>query len=76
VLGHKVRFDAFRLLIRKGPAGLPFSEAAAGPSVPPTAVSFHLATSDRAGLLRSRREDRNIPCAVDLDRIRDLVVLR
>lgn len=73
-LGHQVRLDAFRLLIRKGPAGLPSGEVAAALSVPPTAMSFHLATLERAGLVRSRREGRNILYAVDIDRVRDLVV--
>lgn len=73
-LGHRVRLDAFRLLIRKGPGGLPSGEIAVELSVPATAMSFHLATMERAGLLASRREGRNILYAVNVDRVRDLVI--
>jgi DNA-binding transcriptional ArsR family regulator len=73
-LGHQVRLDAFRLLMRKGPQGMPSGEVAAALSVPPTAMSFHLSALERAGLVRSRREGRNILYAVDVDRVRDLVV--
>ena len=72
-LGHQVRLDAFRLLIRTGPDGMPSGEIAAELSVPPTAMSFHLATLERAGLVASRRDGRNVRYAVALDRVRDLV---
>lgn len=72
-LGHQVRLDAFRMLIRQGPEGLPSGEVAAGLSVPPTAMSFHLATLERAGLVTSRRDGRHVRYAVDTDRVRDLI---
>lgn len=72
-LGHPVRLDAFRLLIRQGPAGLPSGEIAAALDVPPTAMSFHLGNLERAGLVTSRREGRHIRYAVDTDRVRDLI---
>jgi ArsR family transcriptional regulator len=72
-LGHQVRLDAFRLLIRTVPDGLPSGEIAAALSVPPTAMSFHLATLERAGLVVSRRDGRHIRYAVDVARVRDLV---
>ncbi len=72
-LGHQVRLDAFRLLIRTGPDGLPSGEIAAELAVAPTAMSFHLATLERAGLVTARREGRNIRYAVRIDRVRDLI---
>lgn len=72
-LGHRIRLDAFRLLIRMGPDGMPSGEIAAELSVPPTAMSFHLATLERAGLVTSRRDGRNIRYAVDVERVRDLI---
>ena len=72
-LGHQIRLDAFRLLIRRGPEGLASGEIAAELSVAPTAMSFHLAALERAGLVVSRREGRNIRYAVAIDRVRDLI---
>jgi DNA-binding transcriptional ArsR family regulator len=72
-LGHQVRLDVFRLLVRAAPDGMPSGEIAAALSVPPTAMSFHLATLERAGLLSSRRDGRHVLYAVDIGRVRDLV---
>nr|WP_181705672.1 metalloregulator ArsR/SmtB family transcription factor [Chthonobacter rhizosphaerae] len=72
-LGHQVRLDAFRLLIRTGPDGMPSGEIAAELAVPPTAMSFHLANLERAGLVASRRDGRTIRYAVNIDRVRDLI---
>lgn len=72
-LGHPVRLDAFRLLMRTGPEGMPSGEVATALGVPPTAMSFHLAGLERSGLVTSRREGRNILYAVNIDHVRDLV---
>jgi ArsR family transcriptional regulator len=72
-LGHQVRLDAFRLLIRTGPDGMPSGEIAAELQVPATAMSFHLAALERAGLVVSRRDGRHIRYAVAIDRVRDLI---
>lgn len=72
-LGHQVRLDAFRLLIRTGPDGLPSGEIASELAVPPTAMSFHLANLERAGLVTARRDGRNVRYAVRIDRVRDLI---
>jgi ArsR family transcriptional regulator, arsenate/arsenite/antimonite-responsive transcriptional repressor len=72
-LGHQVRLDAFRLLVRKGPGGIPSGEVAAELSVPPTAMSFHLSTLERAGLVVSRRDGRRILYSANLERMRGLI---
>ena len=72
-LGHQVRLDAFRLLISHGPDGMPSGDIASELGVAPTAMSFHLSTLERAGLVASRREGRNIRYAVAIDRVRDLI---
>jgi ArsR family transcriptional regulator len=72
-LGHQARLDAFRLLIRAAPADLPSGEIAEELAIPPTAMSFHLATLERAGLVTSRRQGRRILYRVDLDRVRALL---
>jgi ArsR family transcriptional regulator len=72
-LGHQARLDAFRLLIRAGPEGLPSGEIAAELQIPPTAMSFHLSTLERAGLVTSGRQGRRILYRVNLDRVRALL---
>lgn len=72
-LGHRVRLDAFRLLIQRGPEGMPSGEIAAELSVPPTAMSFHLANLERAGLVVSRREGRKVLYAPNIGQVRDLI---
>jgi DNA-binding transcriptional ArsR family regulator len=72
-LAHGDRLAAFRLLVRAGPQGLASGAIAESLSVPPTRMSFHLATLERGGLLWSRREGRHILYGADYDRMRDLL---
>lgn len=43
-------------------------------AVAPTRMSFHLATLERSGLLRSWRDGRRVLYAVDVERMRRLLV--
>ncbi|MEX2455305.1 MAG: metalloregulator ArsR/SmtB family transcription factor [Rhodospirillaceae bacterium] len=72
-LAHADRLSAFRLLVRRGAEGLPSGEIAAALSIPPTRMSFHLATLERAGLLTARRDGRRILYAVDIGAMRRLL---
>lgn len=72
-LGHQIRLDAFRLLVRSGPDGMASGEIAAELSVGATAMSFHLSTLERAGLVASRRDGRHIRYSVVIERVRDLI---
>jgi ArsR family transcriptional regulator len=72
-LGHPVRLDTFRMLVRKGPEGMPSGEIAAELNVPPTAMSFHLSTLERSRLVTSRREGRKILYAVNFEQVRALL---
>ena len=59
-LAQEHRLRVFRLLVREGPVGLPAGEIALRLGVPPSTMSSHLAQLERAGLLRSRRDQRRI----------------
>ncbi len=65
-LAQESRLAVFRLLVRRGPAGLPAGEISRRVGVPPTTLSFHLAQLSRAGLVSSRRESRSILYAASL----------
>ena len=69
-LAQEHRLRVFRLLLREGPEGLPAGLIALRLGVPASTMSSHLAQLERAGLLKSRREQRRILYAVDLEGIR------
>jgi DNA-binding transcriptional ArsR family regulator len=72
-LAQEYRLKVFRLLVRHAPHGLPAGHIAAQVGVPASTMSTHLAQLERAGLLRSWREQRRILYAVDTEGIRQLV---
>ena len=65
--------DAFRLLVRQGPEGMPAGEIAERLGVQPATLSFHLAQLSHAGLLTSRRQSRSIIYSVDIAAMKDVV---
>lgn len=72
-LGHQHRLKAFRLLVKQGPSGLAAGEIAARLKISPSALSFHLAHLERAGLLRTWRRGRQCRYAVDIEGMRRLL---
>jgi ArsR family transcriptional regulator len=72
-LAHPQRLAIFRLLVRKGPSGLPAGDIADAVGAAPTAASFHLKELDRAGLLTATRVGRYIRYAVHFDGMRKLL---
>lgn len=59
-LAHETRLSVFRMLVQAGPGGLVAGAIAEQAGVPPSTMSHHLATLERAGLVRSERESRLI----------------
>jgi ArsR family transcriptional regulator, arsenate/arsenite/antimonite-responsive transcriptional repressor len=59
-LGQESRLDIFRVLIEKGPQGLPAGDIGERLGLPPPTLSFHLNQLRYAGLVSSRRESRSI----------------
>jgi DNA-binding transcriptional ArsR family regulator len=59
-LAQETRLDIFRLLVEKGPEGLPAGELGARLNQPSPTMSFHLSQLRFAGLVESRRESRSI----------------
>lgn len=72
-LAHGHRLAAFRLLVKQGPSGLAAGEIAARLDISPSALSFHLAHLERAGLLRTWRQGRHIRYAVEVEGMRRLL---
>lgn len=72
-LAQESRLAVFRLLVQRGPDGLPAGEIAGRLKVPAATMSFHLKELCNAGLLRSRQEGRFIYYAPDFKAMQALV---
>jgi ArsR family transcriptional regulator len=72
-LAQETRLDILRLLVQKGPAGLPAGEIGTRLGQPSPTMSFHLNQMRFAGLLTSRRESRSIIYSANFKSMRDLI---
>jgi ArsR family transcriptional regulator, arsenate/arsenite/antimonite-responsive transcriptional repressor len=72
-LGQESRLRVFRLLIRRGPDGMPAGDIADQLGVPANTMSSHLAVLSRAGLVVSRKQGRSVIYAIDLNGTRKLL---
>lgn len=72
-LAQETRLTVFRLLVRAGPGGLAAGDVAERLGVPPATLSFHLKELEHAGLLRARRDGRQIFYATDYQGMRSLL---
>lgn len=64
-LAHETRLEVFRMLVQRGPDGLPAGAIAAELDIPPSSLTFHLQQLAHAGLVTQRRVSRQIIYATD-----------
>ncbi|MDM4771372.1 transcriptional regulator [Solimonas fluminis] len=72
-LAQNSRLALFRLLVQKGPEGMPAGEIAEHLGVAPNTLSFHLKELSNAGLLKSRQEGRFVYYAPDFKAMNGLL---
>ena len=60
-LAQSTRLEAFRLLVRHEPDGLPAGDISNHLVIPANTLSSHLGVLTRAGLIRSERRSRLTP---------------
>ncbi|WP_110656499.1 ArsR/SmtB family transcription factor [Salinicola halimionae] len=72
-LSQETRLQAYRLLVRHEPEGLPAGEIARQLSVPHNTMSAHLSVLARAGWVMSRRQSRSIIYRADLSHMKETV---
>jgi DNA-binding transcriptional ArsR family regulator len=72
-LAHEHRLAVFRLLVQRGPEGLPAGEIAQRIGLAPSSLTFHLQHLTRAGLLTQRRMGRQLIYAADFAAMNALV---
>lgn len=72
-LAHETRLSVFRVLVKAGPDGMIAGAIAEHQKVPPSTMSHHLATLERAGLVHSERESRLVHYRADFGGMRRLL---
>ena len=72
-LAHEHRLAVFRLLVERGPEGMPAGEIAERIGLVPSSLTFHLQHLTRAGLLTQRRVGRQLFYAADFAGMNALV---
>lgn len=72
-LAQEARLEIFRLLVRKGAAGMAAGELAEHFGMPAPTMSFHLKELSNAGLIASRRESRSIIYAANYGHMQELL---
>ncbi len=72
-LAHETRLSVFRALVVAGPDGMIAGAIAGQQGVPPSTMSHHLATLERAGLVQSTRTSRLIHYRADYAAMRRLL---
>src|SRR5271168_358294 len=72
-LAQETRLDVFRLLVQKGPEGMPAGELGARLGQPSPTMSFHLMQLRFAGMVTSRRESRSIIYSANFKAMNDLL---
>jgi ArsR family transcriptional regulator, arsenate/arsenite/antimonite-responsive transcriptional repressor len=73
-LGHELRLDLLRLLVRAGDQGLAVGELQSLVQRPASTVAFHLRELVDADLVRQEKEGRVVRCRADFDALNGLVV--
>jgi ArsR family transcriptional regulator, arsenate/arsenite/antimonite-responsive transcriptional repressor len=72
-LAHQTRLALYRMLVERGPDGLPAGVLAERLGIPPSSLTFHVQHLHRAGLISQRRVSRQLIYAADFDAMNGLV---
>jgi ArsR family transcriptional regulator len=71
-LAQPTRLEAFRIIMKHEPQGLPAGDVARLLDVPQNTMSTHLAILARAGLISSQRQSRSIVYRAEIDTVREI----
>lgn len=72
-LAHDARLAIFRMLVERGPDGLPAGAIAERLGIFPSSLTFHLQHLHRAGLITQRRLSRQLIYAADFSAMNGLI---
>ena len=72
-LAHEHRLAIYRLLVQRGPDGLPAGVIGDRVGLVPSSLTFHLQNLQRSGLIAQRRESRQLIYSADFSVMNGLV---
>lgn len=72
-LAHQHRLAVYRLLVERGPDGLPAGAIAEKVGLVPSSLTFHVQALQRAGLITQRRLSRQLFYAADFTAMNEVV---
>ena len=72
-LAHEYRLAVYRLLVERGPEGLPAGVIGERVGLVPSSLTFHLQALQRAGLIRQTRASRQLIYSADYAVMNELV---
>ena len=72
-LAHEHRLAIYRLLVERGPEGLPAGVIGERIGLLPSSLTFHLQNLQRAGLITQQRVSRRLIYSADFDAMNGLV---
>ena len=73
-LAHDTRLALFRMLVERGPSGLPAGVIAERLGVPASSLTFHIQHLHRAGLVTQVRSGRQLIYAADFPAMNRLIL--
>ncbi len=73
-LAQETRLQVFKILIEYGRTGTPAGTLSERLGIPQNTLSFHLSHLNRAGLLHSKREGKQIIYSANCDSIEELIL--
>jgi ArsR family transcriptional regulator, arsenate/arsenite/antimonite-responsive transcriptional repressor len=72
-LAHEYRLAIYRLLVERGPEGLPAGAIGEKVGLQPSSLTFHLQALHRAGLIDQTRQSRQLIYSTDFAAVNELV---
>jgi ArsR family transcriptional regulator, arsenate/arsenite/antimonite-responsive transcriptional repressor len=72
-LAHEYRLAIYRLLVERGPEGLPAGAIGERVGLVPSSLTFHLQNLQRAGLISQTRISRQLIYSADFDAMNGLI---
>ena len=72
-LAHEHRLAIYRLLVQRGPEGLPAGAIGERVELVPSSLTFHLQNLQRAGLITQQRVSRQLIYSADFDAMNGLI---
>ncbi|WP_158966800.1 ArsR/SmtB family transcription factor [Chachezhania sediminis] len=72
-LGHPVRLQIYRILVRAGPSGLPVGQLQDRLAMPASSLSHHVKRLVRCGLIRQERDGTTLNCHAEYDAMNALL---